>query len=100
MLEVQDGFTWPLFLLTPAVLCDTDLMLPGEQEVWFKRYNPFIHSWSKVLVGHIITLKACGHIFLKWYDVDNCRDFDHLHAASQASEPHFSNNLSHKCASV
>ncbi|KAF8238676.1 hypothetical protein L208DRAFT_1241506, partial [Tricholoma matsutake] len=98
--KVQGGFTWLLFPLTPAVLCNMDLMLPGEQEVQFKRYNPSIHTWSKVLVGHIITLKAGEHIFLKGYNVDNCQDFDHLHAASQASEPHFFKNLSHECASV
>jgi hypothetical protein len=77
-----------------------DLMLPGEQEVWFKRYNPSIHTWSKVLVGHIITLKAGKHIFLKGYNVNNCQDFDCLHTASQVSKPHFSKNLSHEHASV
>ena len=100
MFEVQGGFKWPLFPLTPAILHDTDLMLPGEQQARFKRYNPSIHTWSKVLVGHIITLKAGEHIFLKGYDVNNCQDFDRLLSASQESEPHFFKNLSHEHAYV
>jgi hypothetical protein len=91
--EVQGGFKWLLFPLTPAVLCNTDLMLPGEE-------HPSIHTWSKVLVGHIITLKAGEHIFLKGYDVRSCYDFDHLLSASQECEPNFFTNLPHECASV
>ena len=88
MLEVQGGFTWLLFLLTPTVLCDEDLMLPGEQEVQFKRYNPSIHTWSKVLVGHIITLKAGEHIFLKGYDINNCQDFVRLRLFNPLTDAH------------
>jgi hypothetical protein len=91
--EVQGGFKWPLFPLTPAVLCNSDLMLPGEEQARFKRYNPAIHTWSKVLVGHVITLKAGEHIFLKGYDVNICYDFDRLLSASQQREPHFFTNL-------
>jgi hypothetical protein len=91
--EVQGGFKWPLFPLTPAILRDADLMLPGEEQARFKRYNPSIHTWSKVLVGHVITLKAGEHIFLKGYDVNNCYDFDRLLSASQEREPHFFTNL-------
>jgi hypothetical protein len=91
--EVQGGFKWPLFPLTPAVLCNADLMLPGEEQARFKRYNPCIHTWSKVLVGHVITLKAGEHIFLKGYDVNICYDFDRLLSASQQREPHFFTNL-------
>jgi hypothetical protein len=94
--EVQGGFTWPLFPLTPAILCDMDPMLPIDQQARFKRYNPSIHTWSKVLVGHIITLKAGEHIFLKGYDVKNCQDFDRLLSASQQCKPHFAKNLSHE----
>ena len=100
MFEVQGGFKWPLFLLTPAILCDTDLMLPGEKQARFKKYNPSIHTWSKVLVGHIFTLKAGKDIFLKGYDVNNCQDFDRLLSASQQCEPHFVKNLSHECTYV
>jgi hypothetical protein len=75
-------------------------MLPGEQQARFKRYNPSIHNWSKVLVGHIITLKAGEHIFLKGYDVNNCQDFDRLLSASQQCEPHFFKNISHERAHV
>ncbi|KAF8227788.1 hypothetical protein L208DRAFT_1294878 [Tricholoma matsutake] len=98
--EVQGGFKWPLFPLTPAILYDTDLMLLGEQQAWFKRYNPSIHTWTKVLVGHIVTLKASEHIFLKGYDIDNCWDFDCLLSASQESAPHFFKNISHERAYV
>jgi len=85
--EVQGGFKWPLFPLTPAILYDADLMLPGEEHVWFKRYNPSIHTWSKIPVGHIVTLKAGEHIFLKGYDVDSCRDFDHLLQQASNTSP-------------
>ena len=53
-------------------------MLPGEEHARFKKYNPLIHTWSKVPVGHIVTLKAGDHILLKGYNVDSCRDFDRL----------------------
>jgi hypothetical protein len=75
-------------------------MLPGEPQARFKKYNPSIHTWSKVLVGHIVTLKAGEHIFLKGYDVNNCRDFNCLLSASQESAPHFFKNLSHERAYV
>lgn len=100
MFEVQGGFKWPLFPLTPAVLFDVDLMLPGEEHVWFKKYNPSIHTWSKVPVGYIVTLKPGEHIFLKGYDVTRCRDFDHLLSASQQRDLHFFKNLPHERAQV
>ncbi|KAF8802113.1 hypothetical protein BYT27DRAFT_7307879 [Phlegmacium glaucopus] len=98
--EVQGSFKWLLFPLTPTILCDTDLMLPGEQQMRFKRYNPSIHTWSKVPVGHIITLKAGKHIFLKGYNINNCQDFDHLLSASQPRKSHFFKNLPHECSYV
>ncbi|KAF8219139.1 hypothetical protein L208DRAFT_1216358, partial [Tricholoma matsutake] len=98
--KVQGGFKWPLFPLTHAILHDADLMLPSKEHVRFKRYNPSIHTWSKIPVGHIINLKTSEHIFLKGYDVDSCRDFDCLLSASQQCGPHFSKNLPHKCTHV
>ncbi len=100
MFEVQGGFKWPLFPLTSAVLCDVDLMLPGEEHVRFKKYNSSIHTWSKVPVGHIVTLKPGEHIFLKGYDVTRCRDFDHLLSASQQRDVHFFKNLPHERTQV
>ena len=100
MFEVQGGFKWPLFPLTSAVLCDADLMLPGEEHVRFKKYNPSIHTWSKVPMDHIVTLKAGEHIFLKGYDVTSCRDFDRLLSASQQREPRFFKNLPNERAHV
>jgi hypothetical protein len=92
--EVQGGFKWPLFPLTPSILRDADLMLPDENQAQFKKYNPAIHTWSKVPIGHIITLTPGEHIYLKGYDVSNCQEFDRLLSASQhAGEPHFSKNL-------
>jgi len=54
--EVQGGFKSPLFPLTPSVLCDADLMLPGQEHARFKKYNPSIHTWSKVPVGHVMDI--------------------------------------------
>ena len=93
MFEVWGGFKWLLFPLTSAVLCDVDLMLPGKDHALFKKYNPSIHTWSKIPVGHIVTLKANEHIFLKGYDVMSCRDFDRLLSASQQHEHHFFKNF-------
>lgn len=100
MFEVQGGFKWPLFPLTPSILRDADLMLPNEEQVRFKKYNPTIHTWSKVPIGHIITLTASEHIFLKGYDVNTCQDFDRLLSASQQRSPHFSKNLPYERAQV
>jgi hypothetical protein len=98
--EVQGGFKWPLFPLTPAILRNTDLMLPDEEQARFKKYNPVIHTWSKVPIGHIITLTAGEHIYLKGYDVVNFRDFDLLLSASQQRGAHFSKNLPNERAHV
>ena len=73
---------------TPIIHCDADLMLQGEEKLTrFKRYNSTIYIWSKVPVRHIIILKACEYIFLKGYDVDNCRDFDRLFSNASPTSP-------------
>jgi hypothetical protein len=75
-------------------------MSPGQEHTQFKKYNPSIHTWSKVPVGHIVTLKPGEHTFLKGYDVMRCRDFDHLLSGSQQRELHFFKNLPHERAQV
>ncbi|KAF8232625.1 hypothetical protein L208DRAFT_1271279 [Tricholoma matsutake] len=93
VLEVQGGFKWPHFMLTPAILLDVDLLLADETEGSFKLYNAVIRTWMKVRIGHVITLKDCNHIFLKGHNVIQCHNFDNLHSLSQGSAPHFSKNL-------
>lgn len=51
-------------------------------------------------MGHIVSLKAGEHIFLKGYDVTRCQDFDHLLSASQQRDLHFFKNLPHERAQV
>ena len=99
VVEVQGGFKWPHFALTPSVLSQAELSNQDEATPYFKLYNTSIHTWSKVQVGHVITLKAGEHIFLKGYDVTHCEGFDHLFTA-QLRPPHFSNNLPRERAHV
>lgn len=99
VVEVQGGFKWPHFALTPSVLSQAELSNPDETMSYFKLYNTSIHTWSKVQVGHVITLKAGDHIFLKGRNVTHCPDFDRLFTG-QLRAPHFSNNLQHERAHV
>ena len=40
---------WPLFPLTPTILHDADLMLPNEEQIQFKKYNPTIRTVTLLL---------------------------------------------------
>jgi hypothetical protein len=84
---------------TPSVLSQAELSNQNETTSYFKLYNTSIHTWSKVQLGHVITLKAGDHIFLKGHNVTHCPDFDRLFRG-QLRAPHFSNNLQHERAHV
>ena len=99
VVEIQGGFKWPHFALTPSVLLQAELSNQDEVTSCFKLYNTSIRTWSKVQAGHVITLKAGDHIFLKGHNVTHCPDFDRLFMG-QLRTPHFSNNLQHECAHV
>lgn len=100
MFEVQGGFKWPHFVLTAAILSEVDLLLGDEKEARFKIYNTAIHTWTKVRIGHVITLKDGDHIFLKGHDVVSCQDFDRLLSVSQDRKPHFLKNLPRERAHI
>jgi hypothetical protein len=87
-------------VLTTAILSQADLLAPEDTIARFKLYNTSIHTWSKVQVGHVITLKAGDHIFLKGHDIAHCLDFDCLLTIGQHCVPHFSNNLPYERAHV
>ena len=52
-----------------------------------------IQTWTKVRVGHVITLRYGDRVFLKALDVTDCVNFDALLASSERTDPHISNNL-------
>jgi hypothetical protein len=98
--EVQGGFKWPHFVLTAAILSEVDLLFGDEKEARFKMYNTVIRTWTKVRIGHVVTLKDGDHIFLKGHDVVLCQDFDRLLSGSQERKPHFSKNLRQERAHI
>ena len=100
MFEVQGGFKWPHFVLMAAILSEVDLLLGDEKEARFKIYNTTIHMWTKVRIGHVITLKDGDHIFLKGHDVVLCQDFYRLLSGSQERKPHFFKNLPRERAHI
>lgn len=93
MFEVQGGFKWPHFVLMAVILSEVDLLLGDEKEARFKIYNTAIHTWTKVQIGHVITLKDGDHIFLKGCDVVLCQDFDCVLSGSQECKLHFFKHL-------
>lgn len=93
MFEVQGGFKWPYFVLTAAILLEADLSFDDQTEARFKIYNMAIHTWTKIPIGYIVTLKHGDHIFLKGHDVVRCKNFDCLLSGNQERRPHFLNNL-------
>ena len=101
-MEVQGGFKWPHFVLMAAILSEVDLLLGDEKDsqARFKIYNTTIHTWTKVRIGHVITIKEGDHIFLKGHDVVLCQDFDRLLSGSQERKPHFFKNLPHEHAHI
>ncbi|KAF8347655.1 hypothetical protein F5887DRAFT_1072023 [Amanita rubescens] len=69
-------------------------------DVHVKLFNTSICTWTKVPVGHVITLQCGDHIFLKALNVSECVTFDALLASSEHTDPHISKNLPRECAFV
>ncbi|KAF8885198.1 hypothetical protein BD779DRAFT_1673833 [Infundibulicybe gibba] len=98
--EFQGGFTFPYFVITLDVLSNLELPIAGDDNPCVKLYNHTVMTWTKVKVGHVITLKGRECIFLKALDVTECHDFDNLLSRSKASESHIRKNLPQERAHV
>ena len=93
--EVQ-GIQWLHFVLMTDLLGKVDLLGQAQAEVdnvCVKLFNTSIHTWTKVPIGHVITLQHGDCIFLKALDVSECVSFDALLAGSKHTDPHISKNL-------
>ena len=87
-------------MLSANVLAEVDLLKGSVPEARVNLYNTTIGTWTKVQVGHVITLKDRDHVFLKGLQVSDCPGFDNLLSDSQSRRPHFMNNLPQERAFV
>jgi len=74
VVEFQDGFTWPLFDVNPAVLARIGLgSLP--QNVVLNLFRPQLNLWTVIAVGHVIQLTPDNtRIYLKPSNVHLCKN--------------------------
>ena len=56
ILEAQGHFKWPHFILTEDVLDEVDLLGHAGDNTCVQLFNTTIWTWTKVCVGHVITL--------------------------------------------
>ena len=97
------GLQWPHFVLTKDLLGEVDLLGRAQVDgdnVRVKLFNTSIRTWTKVPIGHVITLRRGDRIFLKALNVSECVTFDALLASSERTDPHISKNLPRERAFV
>jgi hypothetical protein len=67
VVEFQDGFTWPLFVITVDMLRELDLLplstaeaegLPLQVPPRIMLYNQAQGIWVKIKMNHVVGLKA------------------------------------------
>lgn len=101
IVEFQEGFIWPHFVISYSVLEDLDLYTPPSASLDepripppIKLYNQQVNVWTKIKIGHVVTLKAGSHIFLKAVAVTRCEGLDSiLSTTSTNQEVHHRRNL-------
>jgi hypothetical protein len=90
--EFQDGYVWPNFKISSAVIEDLELLTDGRTHVFL--YRAPLGAWTKIKPDHIVGVENQAYVFLRAAGVSNCHDFDrHLAASIKASAPHFRLNL-------
>lgn len=100
MVFEAQGIQWPHFVLTMDLLGEVDLLGQAQAEVdnvHVKLFNTSICTWTKVPIGHVITLRHGDRIFLKALDVSECVSFDALLAGSERMDPHIPKYLPCEC---
>jgi hypothetical protein len=62
VVEIQDGFTWPHFIIGRSALNDLDF----ESDVSsIQLYRTSLGAWTRVKEGHIIPVEENDRVFLK-----------------------------------
>ena len=81
VVQFQEGFTWPLFVITADVLRELDLLPTPTDGASLQRimlYNQLQGVWAKIKTDHVVGLKAGDRVFLKFHSVRKCNGFDRL----------------------
>ncbi|SJK97313.1 uncharacterized protein ARMOST_00565 [Armillaria ostoyae] len=73
-IEVQDGYEYPEFEISPTIL--KRIRLPDDEYLYWFRPG-ILRRWVEIEVHHVINVKEHGMtIFLKAARIDKCQDFD------------------------
>jgi hypothetical protein len=97
VVEIQEGFTWPYFVINHTVREDLEFP-PNMTGLWL--YHPLLSTWTKIKDNHIITVEDNAHVFLKAPDVVDCKDFGRHAQSPTQNVPHFHHDLRSECAYV
>ena len=74
--SIQQGFTWPYFKLSPAILSLVDLERAGELGALQMYDDVNLEAWIAVDVGHIMVVYEGQRVFLRDRSAKNCPGFD------------------------
>ncbi|KAG6805813.1 hypothetical protein H0H92_013904, partial [Tricholoma furcatifolium] len=100
IMEFQEGFTYPYFILTPTILNDLNI----NPSPYFNLYRHSLKVWTTVKAGHSVTIDNTASIFVKSSTIrtEHCQAFEaSLRTAIDASKPlHFRHNFQHERAHV
>ncbi|KAJ7599945.1 hypothetical protein C8J56DRAFT_1072663 [Mycena floridula] len=69
---IQDGFSWPDFLLTPSILADIGL----DNVKHFSFYRISTMTWVNIKPGHSLNVASHSTILLRKLDVTDCKDLE------------------------
>ncbi|KIM40256.1 hypothetical protein M413DRAFT_446434 [Hebeloma cylindrosporum] len=73
VVEFQDGFTWPHFVLDDSVISLAGLApLPPHHR--FNIYRPSLGIWTVVSLGHVVEVNENSRVFVKSTDVQHCKN--------------------------
>ncbi|KAG5651945.1 hypothetical protein H0H81_006829 [Sphagnurus paluster] len=81
VVEFQDKFTWPHFVLNDDVLVDLELA-PAKA---IQLYRPSLGLWVKIKTGHVLDVNDNIPVLVKSMDVTACIDFSrHMETVLEA----------------
>jgi hypothetical protein len=95
IIEYQDKFIWPHFILTRSVLNDLDFRSDSTTVLL---HRPSLGTWTRVREGHVILVDTQNRIFLRDVGVKQALNFDQL--IKEQKPLHFRSNLPHERSSV
>ena len=94
LFEVQEGFVWPHFILSEAVLLSAGFTSISP-DIRFNIFRFNLGHWTVVKINHVLELKdSPPRIFVKAIHVQHCQDFTKfLLSTSSATSPSLRTNL-------